>query len=117
MLSTPVGRFRFVALLEGVSSVLLFFVAMPIKYVDALGNHPEPTFWVGAVHGGLFVLYAVAGFAALYARRWGVMPAVWGFVASVVPGATFVYDARFLKPEHDRELAGKPFAPEPTHGN
>ncbi|HEX4613375.1 MAG TPA: DUF3817 domain-containing protein [Urbifossiella sp.] len=105
MFSTPVGRFRVIAFVEGISALLLFFVAMPIKYVDALGKNPLPVLYVGWVHGVLFMVFALAGLNALVARRWGVMPAVWGFVASVLPGGTFVYDARFLKPEHARELA------------
>ncbi|MBX9626274.1 MAG: DUF3817 domain-containing protein [Gemmataceae bacterium] len=120
MLSTPVGRFRVIAFVEGLSALALFFVAMPIKYVPALGGDPRPTYYAGWVHGVLYVLFAVAGFHALFARGWGLMPAVWGFVASVVPGATFVYDHLFLKPEHRKELAerasGKDFALPVPHG-
>ena len=104
MSNTPVGRFRVVAFIEGVSALLLFFVAMPIKYVAALGGDPRPVYYAGWVHGVLFMLYAVAGFHAMYARRWGVGPALGGFVASVVPGGTFVYD-RFLKREQMKEAA------------
>lgn len=121
MLSTPVGRFRVVAFLEGLSAIALFFVAMPIKYVPALGGDPRPTLYVGWVHGLLYMLFALAGFAALAARKWGPMAGVWGFVASVVPGATFVYDHLFLKPEHRKELAeraaGKDFATTSSYGN
>lgn len=105
MFSTPVGRLRAVALAEGVSCLLLFFVAMPIKYVEALGKDPRPVLYVGWAHGLLFILFGVAGLAAMAARRWPVSAAVWGFVAAVLPGGTFVYDARFLKPEHAREKA------------
>lgn len=105
MLSTPVGRLRVVAFAEGVSCLLLFFVAMPIKYVEALGNDPTPVKYVGWVHGVLFLLFGIAGFQAQAARRWPWSAAAWGFVAALLPGGTFVYDARFLKPEHDREQA------------
>lgn len=105
MFSTPVGRLRAVALAEGVSCLLLFFVAMPIKYVEALGSNPAPVKYVGWVHGLLFLLFGVAGLQALAARRWKWTAAAWGFVAAVLPGGTFVYDSWFLKPEHDRERA------------
>ncbi|QDU20712.1 DUF3817 domain-containing protein [Urbifossiella limnaea] len=105
MLSTPVGRLRVVAFAEGVSCLLLFFVAMPIKYVEALGNNPAPVKYVGWAHGLLFMLFGVAGLLALAARRWHWSAAAWGFVAALLPGGTFVYDAKFLKPEHDRERA------------
>jgi integral membrane protein len=110
VLSTPVGRFRVIAFVEGVSYLVLLLIAMPIKYVPALGLHPEPTRYVGSVHGGLFILYAVAGFQAMYARKWPAREAVRGFVAAVIPLGTFVYD-RFLRREYEAErAAGEPVA-------
>jgi integral membrane protein len=107
LLATPVGRFRAIAFVEGVSALLLFFVAMPIKYVEALGANPLPVRYVGWAHGILFLLFGVAGLLALRARKWGFMSGVYGFFAALLPFGTFVYDARFLKPEHERELAEK----------
>lgn len=102
MLSTSVGRFRVIAFVEGVSFLVLLLIAMPIKYA---GDNPAPVKYVGWAHGVLFVLYAVAGFAALFARKWRVSAGVWGFVASIVPAGTFVYDAKFLRAEEQKELA------------
>ncbi|MBN9522974.1 DUF3817 domain-containing protein [bacterium] len=107
MLSTPVGRFRVIAFVEGLSALLLFFVAMPIKYVEALGGNPLPVKYVGWAHGVLVIAFGIAGLLAMQARRWGIMSGVYGFVAALLPFGTFVYDARFLKPEHDRERAEK----------
>ena len=106
MWNTPVGRFRIIAFIEGISYLVLLLIAMPIKYTDALGRNPAPVFYVGSIHGGLFVLYAIAGFHALFARGWGVKEAVLGFVAAIVPAGTFVYD-RHLKREHEKELADR----------
>lgn len=105
MFSSPVGRFRAVALAEGVSALLLFFVAMPIKYVPALGSDPTPVKYVGWAHGVLCIAFGVAGLQARGARGWPWSSAVWGALAALVPFGTFVYDARFLKPEHARESA------------
>jgi integral membrane protein len=104
---TPVGRFRIIALVEGISFLVLLFIAMPIKYLEAFGSNPKPVQYVGWVHGVLYILYAIAGFQALYARGWGVREAVWGFLASILPGGTFVYDVLFLKREHEAEKAEK----------
>lgn len=103
MLSSPVGRFRVIAFVEGISFLVLLFIAMPIKYVPELGGNPMPTRIVGAIHGGLFILYAIAGFQAKAARKWPMKEAVRGFVASILPFGTFVYDWMFLKSEHDAE--------------
>ncbi len=112
MLKTSVGRFRVIAFVEGISALFLFFVAMPIKYVEVLGNDPTPVRYAGWVHGILYILYAMAGFQALYARGWGFREGAWGFVASIVPGGTFVYD-RFLRREQAREAADQAATADP----
>ncbi len=52
--NTPLNRFRAIALLEGLSFVLLLFIAMPLKY---LAGMPLGVKVVGWAHGMLFVLY------------------------------------------------------------
>src|SRR5690349_20635048 len=52
--NTSLGRFRAIALLEGLSFVLLLFIAMPLKY---LAGMPLGVKMVGWAHGMLFVLY------------------------------------------------------------
>jgi integral membrane protein len=100
VLSTPVGRFRLIALLEGVSFLVLLLVAMPIKYV---GGNPAPVYYAGWVHGGLYILFGITGVLALIARGWPPREGVRAFVASVLPCGTFVYDAVFLRREYEAE--------------
>lgn len=57
---TPIQRLRTIGLIESLSSFALFFIAMPIKYIDALGANPQPVSIVGAIHGGLFCIYILA---------------------------------------------------------
>jgi integral membrane protein len=90
-------QFRWVAFLEGLSFVLLLFVAMPLKYWAGL---PLAVRIVGMVHGLLFVLFIGALFRAAVEREWPARR--WGlaFLSSLVPFGTFAFD-RSLK----RELA------------
>lgn len=60
MLSTPIARLRTIGLIESLSSFALFFIAMPIKYVQALGANPQPVSVVGMTHGILFCIYILA---------------------------------------------------------
>ena len=88
-------RFRWVALLEGTSFVLLLFFAMPLKYWAGL---PIAVRIVGMVHGLLFVVFVGALFQVALergwsARRWGV-----ALLSSLVPFGTFAFD-RSLKRE------------------
>lgn len=96
MLKTPLERFRAVALLEGLSFVLLLFIAMPLKY---LAGMPLMVRWVGMAHGVLFVMYLPALLEVAVAQRWSLLRAVAAFGASLVPFGTFVLDARLRREE------------------
>ena len=49
-----VDRFRFVSFMEGISYVVLLFIAMPIKYI---GQEPILVKYIGMLHGILFLLF------------------------------------------------------------
>ena len=67
MLSSALGRFRLVSLVEGLSNALLVFVAMPLKY--GLGQ-PQMVRVMGMAHGLLFVAFAIALLLAWRNRGW-----------------------------------------------
>ena len=96
--ATAVGRFRIVAFWEGISYLLLLFVAMPLKYgagVDAAVRI------VGMAHGVLFLAYCVT--LALAAHRLGARRTVLAFLISFVPGGTFWLEGRLRRDEHALE--------------
>lgn len=91
VLHTPIGRLRIIGFVEGISYLLLLFVAMPLKYLAGL---PAAVSAVGMAHGVLFVLFVAAlGHAAL-AAGWGMRRVAWAFASAVVPFGTFYLDAR-----------------------
>lgn len=88
-------RLRVVGAIEGTSTLMLFFVAMPLKY---LADKPMAVSIVGAIHGVLFLLYCgVLAYTAKLHKR----PVKWVmkfFVASLLPFGPFVVD-KTLKQE------------------
>ena len=96
------SRFRALALAEGLSFVVLLFVAMPLKY---LADMPMGTRYVGWAHGLLFVLYEIAILDALGSKRWPLKRVLWGALAGFVPFGTFVFLARVRREDGERELA------------
>lgn len=90
--------FRGVSLCEGVSTLLLFLLAMPLKYGAGYDALIRP---IGMLHGALFVLYIAVMIIAFSANR--VRPVGWvrSFVASLYPFGTFIND-RWLKREVER---------------
>ncbi|OYX60607.1 MAG: hypothetical protein B7Y88_15555 [Sphingomonadales bacterium 32-64-17] len=85
--------FRKVALAEGVSTLLLFLLAMPLKY---LFDQPGLIRPVGWAHGVLFITYIVAMGPGLWGRKAGILGWLRTFVAALFPFGTFLNDG-FLK--------------------
>ncbi|MFE3836577.1 DUF3817 domain-containing protein [Pseudogemmobacter sonorensis] len=79
--------FRLVALVEGVTTLLLFFVAMPVKY---LLDDPSWVAVMGPVHGYAFLAYLVAMVAALAGRGWGLADWARTVLAAFLPFGTFL---------------------------
>ena len=85
--------FRLVALAEGVSTLLLFLVAMPLKYAFDWPFLIRPVGWV---HGILFLAYLAAMIPALWGRHAGVAGWLRTVIAAFLPFGTFLND-NFLK--------------------
>jgi integral membrane protein len=84
---------RTLAWLEGTSLLLLFFVAMPVKY--GLGN-PEPVRIIGMIHGLLFLTFTYCLFSFGLEKRWSGKLLITGFLSSFVPFGTFWFDRAHL---------------------
>ena len=78
-----------VARAEGVSLLLLFGVAMPLKYAAGM---PGMVAWVGGLHGALFLLYLVALGSAGRVEGWSWARLAGGFAAAWLPFGTFAFE-------------------------
>ena len=95
-LKSGIGRLRIIAFLEGLSLILLLFVAVPVKYV--LGDKFLVT-GIGPVHGALVLLYLINTFSAAVEYRWRFTHTTWKIiVACLVPFGTFYVDRKIFKP-------------------
>jgi integral membrane protein len=95
-------QLRLVAFLEGLSFVILLFIAVPLKHFAGM---PLAVRIAGMTHGILFLLFIVALFRAATAHDWPARRWALAFVSSLLPFGTFVFD-RSLKAE--AELAQRP---------
>lgn len=89
--------FRTVAFVEGVTTLALFLVAMPIKYL--MGN-PEPVRITGWIHGIAFIAYLLMMWVALRDRGWSLSELARTFAASLFPFGTFLNDPWLKAREH-----------------
>jgi integral membrane protein len=88
------NQFRVIALLEGLSFIVLLFVAMPLKYV---WNMPMAVKFTGMAHGLLFVAYVAWLMVCHLSYHWQWKFSVGAFLASLVPFGTFVLDRKLAK--------------------
>ena len=94
LLNTPLGRFRILACIEGISFLVLFFITMPLKY---LMDMPMPNKIFGMGHGILFIGYVVQVFNMQHAYKWTKAKTFWALIASVVPFGTFYADMKLFR--------------------
>ena len=94
MMNTPLGRFRVIGILEGISYLVLLGIAMPLKYFLDV---PAAVKIVGALHGLLFVLYILALAHVTLKNRWSIIRVIGAFIASLLPFGNFVLDAKLKK--------------------
>lgn len=87
--------FRITALLEGVSYILLLFIATPVKY---LLNDPQFVKLLGMPHGLLFIGYIIMAFMLKSELNWNNKQFTAVLVASILPFGTFYIDRKYLKP-------------------
>lgn len=86
--------FRIIAFLEGLSYILLLFLAVPIKYVY---ENPSYVKILGMPHGILFVLYLIIAFVIKQEKNWKTPDFLIILIASVLPFGTFYVDHKYLK--------------------
>ena len=86
--------FRIIAFLEGLSYVLLLFIAVPIKY---LKNDPSYVKMLGMPHGLLFMGYIALAIVLRTDNQWIKNNFFMVLMASVIPFGTFVVEKKLNK--------------------
>lgn len=87
-------RFRWISLIEGISFLVLLFIAMPLKYMFEV---PLAVTYVGWAHGLLFVIYIYTVFPTAHKLNWNFSRTFFALVASVLPFGPFIFDRNLKK--------------------
>lgn len=97
LLKTPIGRLRIIGFLEGISLIVLIFIAVPLKY---WGQQPFLVKLVGPLHGLLFTLFVFTTLSVAVTYRWKFLETSWKvLLACMIPFGTFYIDKHILKPQ------------------
>lgn len=99
---TFVRALRHLAIIEGISTLVLFGVAMPLKYFAGM---PMAVRIVGSLHGALFVALVVMLLIAIRKVPISFGVAAAGIVAAVIPGGPFLLDRHLAKVDDRSRVA------------
>lgn len=95
-MDSKLKRFRMIAYTEGISFLMLLFIAMPLKYMYGL---PIATKIAGSIHGFLFLLFCLALYDAARSSGWIYRFRTLAFISSLLPFGMLWLDKRLQNPE------------------
>lgn len=94
--SPALKMFRTTSLAEGCSAILLFFVAMPLKY---MANIPMAVKIIGTIHGVLFVAFVLTLINVWRIEKWKFTKVLTAFIAANIPFGAFWFEKQLKKEE------------------
>ncbi|GAA5020486.1 putative membrane protein YdzA [Marivirga lumbricoides] len=93
--TTTIGRLRLFAFLEGISLIILVFIAVPLKYYF---DNPSLSKNLGPIHGALFLLFVFNALRVGIEQQWKFKETTWKvLLACFVPFGTFYVDYKILR--------------------
>ena len=91
---TLLKTFKIIALLEGISYLILLGIGSPLKYFT--GNNILVKS-LGMPHGILFITYVILAIILTKPQRWSVKDLAIILICSLLPFGTFYVDRKYLK--------------------
>jgi integral membrane protein len=88
-----VSSFKWIARAEGISFLVLLFIAMPLKYI---WGDPSWVRVVGMAHGVLFVAYIAWAILVKEVKQWGFKTLAIVMFGSLWPFGTFYIEKKYL---------------------
>ncbi|MGV3696788.1 DUF3817 domain-containing protein [Flavobacterium sp.] len=88
--------FKFVAIAEGISYLVLFFNMLVVKRMD-MELYKMLLFPIGMAHGLLFVSYVALAFIIWKSQKWTIKEFIIVQLASFLPFGTFYIEKKYLK--------------------
>ena len=92
-----VKRFRVMALIAGVMSLLLWFVDLPVAYLLNSEDWKSKVAWIPFVHGWVYAAYLLTALQFSVKARWDLRRVIWLALAGTLPVASFIAERRIVK--------------------
>ena len=96
-MKTPLARFRIMAILAGVMSLLLWFVDLPVAYLLNNEEWKSKVEWIPFVHGWIYAVYVLTALQFSVKVKWPLSRVLILILAGTLPIASLVAERRIVK--------------------
>lgn len=96
-MSGVVTRFRIMALVAGVMSLLLWFVDLPVAYLFNNEDWKSKVQWIPFVHGWVYAAYVLTAIQFATKARWSLKKMTWLILAGTLPIASIAAERRVVR--------------------
>ena len=101
LFKTKIGRLRLIGYLEGLSLLVLIFIAVPMKHIF---HNPALSTLLGPIHGAIFLLFLFNSLSIGVEQNWKFKTTTWKLIlACFIPFGTFYIDRNILSKIKDIE--------------
>ena len=95
-MSGVVKRFRTMAILAGIMSLLLWFVDLPVAYLFDNESWKAKVAWIPFVHGWIYAIYVLTALQFASKAKWSVMKMLGLIVAGTLPIASLIMERKVV---------------------
>jgi integral membrane protein len=96
-MSSSVKRFRFMAIVAGVMSLLLWFVDLPVVYLFDNPDWKAAVAWIPFVHGWVYAAYVLVAIQFSVKAHWPLKKVIWLILAGTLPFASIAAERRVVR--------------------
>ena len=96
-MSGAIKRYRFMALVAGVMSLLLWFVDLPVAYLFNNEDWKAAVAWIPFVHGWVYAVYVLVAIQFSVKARWSMKKMIWLISAGTLPIASIAAERRVVR--------------------
>ncbi len=96
-MSGAIKRYRVMALMAGVMSLLLWFVEIPVAYLFNNEDWKAAVAWIPFVHGWVYLVYVLVAIQFSVKARWPMKKMIWLILAGTLPIASIAAERRVVR--------------------
>jgi len=96
-MSGAIKRYRYMALVAGVMSLLLWFVDLPVAYLFNNEDWKAAVAWIPFVHGWVYAVYVLVAIQFSVKARWSMKKMIWLILAGTLPIASIAAERRVVR--------------------